>query len=93
MKVSALLVALLLLAGCRGEPVPRDYTNHPPGATHPADDASEAPSQATQTYLPEPSGSAEGTSGVYEPVPGVPADENPGTTTQAEQPAPPGSGT
>lgn len=63
----ALTVAGFILAGCRGEPVPRDYQNAPPGMTRPADDASEAPS-TTAITSPELSQGAEGTSAPYEPV-------------------------
>ena len=54
---------LIILAGCRGEPVPRDYQNNPPAMSHPVDSSAEAPSgQTTGTVVPEPSYGAEGTS-------------------------------
>lgn len=68
-----LAIALLAMAGCRGEPVPRDYQNNPPGMTNPADSAREAPSPESSTSPPpEPSTGAEGTSGPYERIPSSP---------------------
>lgn len=57
---------LIALAGCRGEPVPRDYQNNPPAMSHPVDSSAEAPNaQTTGTVVPEPSYGAEGTSAPY----------------------------
>jgi hypothetical protein len=58
---------LLLLASCRGEPVPRDYQNNPPAQTNPADSPADAPMIESSTVNPEPSYGPEGTSGPYEP--------------------------
>lgn len=57
---------LIALAGCRGEPVPRDYQNNPPALSHPVDSPAEAPNAPTTgTVVPEPSYGAEGTSAPY----------------------------
>lgn len=62
-----IVVAMLALAACRGEPVPRDYQNHPPGVSHPPQTQSEVPSEAaTGTAPPQPSTGNEGTAGPYE---------------------------
>ncbi len=59
---------ILVLAGCRGESVPRDYQNAPPGATHAADDTAGAPPPQAMNNNPEPSSGAEGTLAPYTPV-------------------------
>lgn len=61
MRIIGMLAVLLLLAACHGEPVPRDYQNHPPAMTRPADDQSVAPEPGT--VHPEPDYGVEGTSG------------------------------
>jgi hypothetical protein len=40
-----MLVIIASMAGCRGEPVPRDYQNAPPAMTHPPQTKSETPAQ------------------------------------------------
>lgn len=63
--------AALLLAGCRGEPVPRDYQNHPPAATHPATSSAETPTaNGMRGAAPEPSKGAEGKA--IDPQPATP---------------------
>jgi hypothetical protein len=60
--VTAGATALLLL-GCRGEPVPRDYRNHPPAMTHPATSSGDTPTaHGMRGAAPEPSKGAEGKS-------------------------------
>lgn len=72
---------LLLLTSCRGEPVPRDFQNSPPGLSNPADSRSQTPTaQGQPVRAPEPSSGAEGTSGPYQPVePSTTAAPTPGT--------------
>lgn len=54
-------LALIALMGCRGEPVPRDYTNNPPAMTHPVDNQKQSPSaHGMPGASPEPSKGAEG---------------------------------
>jgi hypothetical protein len=78
--VSLLLVAL---AGCRGEPVPRDYQNHPPAMTNPPQSSTETPSaHGIGEAPPQPTTGVEGTAGPYEPV--DPTQQN--TTTIADTP-------
>ncbi|HKO02978.1 MAG TPA: hypothetical protein VJ032_14865 [Thermoanaerobaculia bacterium] len=63
--------AALLLAGCRGEPVPRDYRNHPPAMTHPASSSAETPTaNGMRGAAPEPSQGAEGKT--IDPQPATP---------------------
>lgn len=63
------VVILAALAGCRGEPVPRDYQNAPPDMTHPPASQTATPSgAATGQAPPQPSTGVEGTAGPYEPV-------------------------
>ncbi|MEO8033793.1 MAG: hypothetical protein ABI837_05125 [Acidobacteriota bacterium] len=58
---SAALPILILLAGCRGEPVPRDYQNSPPAVTHPVTSSSETPSaHGMPAAAPQPSSGVEG---------------------------------
>lgn len=63
-----LLLTGTLLGACRGEPVPRDYQNHPPSMTNPADSEAEAPIDPTATVGQEPDYGVEGTSAPYEPA-------------------------
>ena len=79
----AALYVLGLLAGCRGEPVPRDYQNTPTN-TRSTDRAEDAPGAESSTATPEPDETAEGTSAPYEsaspsppPPPGQPAPDLP----------------
>lgn len=69
----AALAVLGLLAGCRGEPVPRDYQNTPTN-TRSTDDREDAPTAEWGTATPEPDATAEGTSAPYEPA-GSPAGD------------------
>ena len=73
MKRIIIVVAIIAaLAGCRGEPVPRDYQNAPPAMTHPPQTQSQTPSaQGMGQAPPQPSSGVEGTSAPYEPVTGT----------------------
>jgi len=57
-----IVVALIAaLAGCRGEPVPRDYQNAPPDVTNPPATKSETPAGgASGDAPPQPSTGNEG---------------------------------
>jgi hypothetical protein len=83
MRNVVVAVALVLLAACRGEPVPRDYQNNPPAMTHAPTTSSGTPSaNGMPAGAPEPSSGAEGkTSG--QPVNPLPA----GATTTQNAPA------
>lgn len=64
-----ILAIIAALAGCRGEPVPRDYQNAPPAMTHPPQTESQTPSaQGMGQAAPQPSSGVEGTSAPYEPA-------------------------
>jgi PBP1b-binding outer membrane lipoprotein LpoB len=74
--------AALLLAGCRGEPVPRDYQNHPPAGTHAASSSAETPSaNGMRGASPEPSKGAEGKAIDPQPVTPQNAPSNDTTAT------------
>jgi hypothetical protein len=82
------VIALALaLSACRGEPVPRDYQNSPPAATHPPQKKSESPTQRGMPGpAPEPSKGAEGQNITRKPAEAVPPDpklkdQPPATTT------------
>jgi hypothetical protein len=65
----SIVVALLALAACRGEPVPRDYQNAPPDVSHPAQTKTDTPAQhGAGDAPPQPSTGNEGTAGPYEPM-------------------------
>jgi hypothetical protein len=81
MKRFIIIVIILALAACRGEPVPRDYQNAPPNMTHPPQSATQAPGQGKA--VPEPSTGAEGKANPSEPVT-PPA--KPQTTTMPDTP-------
>lgn len=76
---SALAIAIVVaFVGCRGEPVPRDYRNHPPAMTHPVDSKDQAPSQhGMGAATPETGTGGEGQT--LQPV--VPGTTTPATTT------------
>lgn len=60
--------AVLFLAGCRGEPVPRDYQNAPPAMTHSPKTSSQTPTaNGMPGAAPEPSKGAEGPSVAPDP--------------------------
>ncbi len=82
MKRFIIIVIILALGACRGEPVPRDYQNAPPNMTHPPQNATQAPGQQG-TPVPEPSTGAEGKAKPSEPV--TPPAE-PQTTTIPDTP-------
>lgn len=68
MKRLVMIAIIAALAACRGEPVPRDYQNAPPAATHPPQTQSETPSAHGMGQAPpQPSTGVEGTAGPYEP--------------------------
>jgi hypothetical protein len=59
--IPASLSILIALSACRGEPVPRDYQNAPPAATHPVTSSNETPTaHGMPPASPEPSKGAEG---------------------------------
>jgi cell division protein FtsN len=78
----------MLLASCRGEPVPRDYQNAPPAMTHPPLKKSQTPSQAgLPGPAPEPSTGVEGANITRQPAGPTPSapkvkDQAPVTTTR-----------
>jgi hypothetical protein len=68
-RAAFLALATLLLVGCRGEPVPRDYQNAPPNMTDAPKSKAETPSgHGMGQAPPQPSTGVEGTAGPYEPV-------------------------
>lgn len=80
MRSALVAAALLLLAACRGERVPRDYQNNPPAMTHPATTSSQTPAaNGMPNAAPEPSSGAEGQNITKKPVNPLPAGA---TTTQ-----------
>jgi hypothetical protein len=79
--VLALAIAATAVAGCRGEPVPRDYQNNPPAATHPVTSSSETPTaHGMPAAAPEPSTGAEGANVTRQPTNPLPP-----TTTLKDQ--------
>lgn len=83
--MSAALTVLLSLGACRGEPVPRDYQNHPSTMTNPPSTKSETPGgHGLGNASPQPSTGVEGTTGPYEPV--NPPAAGATTTTIADTP-------
>jgi hypothetical protein len=88
MRTIGLLALAALLGACRGEPVPRDYSNNPPAMTHPADKKAQTPTQnGMPGATPEPATGVEGkTNG--KPIDGTSTppklpDQAPVTTTTA----------
>jgi hypothetical protein len=78
--------AAILLAGCRGEPVPRDYQNAPPDMTKPASSKQETPAaHGLGDAPPQPSTGVEGTTTAPVTPPGATettvSDTPPVTTT------------
>ncbi|HEX8412161.1 MAG TPA: hypothetical protein VF883_25145 [Thermoanaerobaculia bacterium] len=85
MRTLIVVAVVLALAGCRGEPVPRDYQNAPPDVSNPPQTRSDTPSAAaTGQAPPQPSTGVEGTSGPYELQ--SPTGTTPTTTTMADTP-------
>jgi hypothetical protein len=81
---SLIVLTILSLAACRGEPVPRDYQNAPPAMTHPPHTTSEVPATSGMGQAPpQPSTGVEGTSAPRQPVT-PPA--TPSTTTMPDTP-------
>ena len=61
MRSAYLIVVVVFLAACRGEPTPRDYQNSPPAMTHPVTTSSQSPTaNGMPGPAPEPSKGAEG---------------------------------
>lgn len=61
MRYAWIAAVLIALAGCRGEPVPRDYQNAPPAMTHPPQKATQTPTaHGMKGPSPEPSSGVEG---------------------------------
>jgi hypothetical protein len=82
--VVAAFAAAAALTGCRGEPVPRDYQNHPPAVSNPPQSATDTPSaHGGGEAPPQPSSGNEGNVAPYEPVT-PPAGGT--TTTMADTP-------
>ena len=81
LPLAAATVSILLACG-RGEPVPRDYQNAPPGMTHPVTSSTQTPTaNGMPGARPEPSYGAEGTAAPNKPVNPVPQ-----TLTLRDQP-------
>ncbi|HSP34355.1 MAG TPA: hypothetical protein VLU46_08575 [Thermoanaerobaculia bacterium] len=84
-----IVVLLASLAGCRGEPVPRDYQNEPPAMTHPPLKQSQTPTaHGMPAAAPEPSSGVEGKNITRQPTSPVPPtpklkDQRPATQTTA----------
>ena len=61
MRSIVCLAAVVALAACRGEKVPRDYQNNPPAMTHPVTKSSDTPTaNGMPGPAPEPNKGAEG---------------------------------
>jgi hypothetical protein len=61
MRFALIILISALLAGCRGEPTPRDYQNSPPAMTHPVTTSSQSPTaNGMPGPAPEPSKGVEG---------------------------------
>jgi hypothetical protein len=83
MKRLVMVFIMVALAGCRGEPTPRDYQNAPPAMTHPPQKKSETPAQNGMGQAPPLSSSgATGTAAPTQPV--TPSDT--ATTTISDTP-------
>jgi len=85
-RTAVLAFAVLALAGCRGEPVPRDYQNNPPAATHPVTSSAQTPTaHGMPGAAPEPSKGAEGANITRQPISPLPP------TSSVKDQAPAGS--
>ena len=84
-----MLAIIAALAGCRGEPVPRDYQNAPPAMTHPPQTQSQTPTaEGMGQAPPQPSSGVEGTSAPYEPPAGSTAGSTATTASEVENKPP-----
>lgn len=92
------VLLLAAVAGCRGEPVPRDYQNSPPAVTHPVTSSSETPdAHGMPGASAEPTSGAEGKNVARQPTSGLAGtstirDQAPSgstATTVAYEPGPP----
>ena len=64
-----LCLAVVALAACRGERVPRDYQNNPPAMTHPVTKSSDTPTaHGMPGPAPQPSKGAEGSNVTRQPT-------------------------
>lgn len=80
-RLSVILLAIAF-AGCRGEPVPRDYQNAPPAMTHSPQKKSETPTaNGMPPAAPEPKTGVEGKN-----ITGKPTSPVPPTTTLKDRP-------
>lgn len=95
-----LALLVLLVAGCRGEPTPRDYQNAPPAMTHPVTNSAQSPSvNGMPGAAADPSTGAEGKNIGGKPTDplaptGTMRDQAPAATTSANPhlgPAPAGN--
>ena len=69
MRRAAVFAAVLALAACRGERVPRDYQNNPPAMTHPVTKSSDTPTaHGMPGAAPEPNKGVEGQNPRREPT-------------------------
>ncbi len=69
MRSIVCLAAVLALAACRGEKIPRDYQNNPPAMTHPVTKSSDTPTaHGMPGPAPEPSKGAEGKNVTRQPT-------------------------
>jgi hypothetical protein len=82
MRRTIAAATLILLAGCRGEPVPRDYQNNPPAATHPVTGSAQTP---TAKGLPGAAPESTAAGGVSTAAPNKPVDPTAGTSTIKDQ--------
>src|SRR3989442_11904976 len=83
MRASLLILPLVFLLACRGEPPPRDYQNNPPAMTHPVTSSSQTPTaHGMPGPKPEPNSGAEGKNVTRQP-------ENPTAPTMTLKDQPP----
>ena len=81
MRFPIVVVLVTALAACRGEPVPRDYQNAPPDATHPPATKTDTPAEhGMGEATPEPTSGVEGTSKAP-PAPTTTLTDTPPVTT------------
>jgi hypothetical protein len=79
MRITIAATALLLMAACRGEKVPRDYQNAPPAMTHPPTTSAQTPAaNGMRGPAAEPSKGAEGSNITSKPASPIPPTEKVG---------------
>jgi PBP1b-binding outer membrane lipoprotein LpoB len=81
-RLAIAAASFLILAGCRGEPVPRDYQNNPPAATHPVTNSAQTP---TAKGLPGPAAESTAAGNVSTAAPNKPVDPTERTATIKDQ--------